>query len=73
IRVRLDGEAERRAEELVRLIRAKPGSTSVRLRLEKPRDFVVLLDIPERIRPDREFRVELERICGPDACESLDS
>ncbi|GIU74479.1 MAG: DNA-directed DNA polymerase [Bryobacteraceae bacterium] len=73
IRVRLDGEAERRAEELVRLIRAKPGSTSVRLRLEKPRDFVVLLDIPERIRPDREFRTELERICGPDACESLDS
>ncbi|MCX7603757.1 MAG: OB-fold nucleic acid binding domain-containing protein, partial [Bryobacteraceae bacterium] len=73
IRVRLDGGAERRAEELGQLIRSKPGKTAVRLRLEKPRDFVLLLDIPERITPDREFRAELERICGRDAYEPLDS
>ena len=73
IRVRLDGDAARRAEELSRLIRRKPGSTGIRLRLEQPRDFVVLLDLAEKVLPDREFRAELERICGPGAWEPLDS
>jgi len=73
IRVRLDGDAARRAEELSRLIRRKPGSTGIRLRLEQPRDFVLLLDLAEKVRPDREFRAEVERICGPGSWEPLDS
>jgi hypothetical protein len=43
----------------------------VRLRLESPRDFVLFLDIAERVMPDREFREELERLCGRQAYEPL--
>jgi len=53
------------------LFRAKPGETEVRLRLEKSRDFSVILDLPGKVRPDREFRAQVERICGPDAIEVL--
>jgi DNA polymerase-3 subunit alpha len=60
-----------RAEELRRLFEQKPGDTDVRLRLEKPRDFSVVLDIGVKVRPDREFRSEIERICGPEAMEVL--
>ena len=51
----------------------KTGSTEVRLRLEKPRDFSVILDVTTKVRPDREFRAELERICGPESLEILAS
>jgi len=63
-----EGEA---AEALARLFERKPGPTEVRLRLERARDFSVILDIAQRVRPDREFRQEVERICGPDALEVL--
>jgi len=43
----------------------------VRLRLEKSRDFAALLDITAKVRPDKEFRAEVERLCGPDALEVL--
>jgi|YNPBryBLVA2012_1023415.scaffolds.fasta_scaffold04253_1 DNA polymerase-3 subunit alpha len=62
------GEA---AEALARLFQRKPGPTEVRLRLEQPRDFSVILDITQKVRPDREFKLEIERICGPDALEVL--
>jgi DNA polymerase-3 subunit alpha len=62
-----------RAAELRRLFERKPGDTQVRLRLELPRDFSVILDVPARVRPDREFRAELTRICGPDMMEILGS
>jgi len=29
------------------------------------------LDIMQKVRADREFRQEIERICGPDALEVL--
>ena len=52
----------------------KRGATDVRLRLEKPRDFSVVLDVPNtKVRPDREFRAELEKICGPESMEVLAS
>ncbi len=60
-----------RAEELRRLFERKPGETQVRLRLEAARDFSVVLDVPLRVRPDREFKAELTRICGPDMLEVL--
>ena len=59
------------AAELTKLFQGKPGESEVRLRLEKPRDFSVILDVEQRVRPDKEFRAEVERICGPEALEVL--
>jgi len=56
---------------LQELFRAKPGQVHVRLRLEMPRDFSVILDVPATVRPDREFRAALEKICGQDCVEVL--
>ncbi|MGO9240494.1 MAG: DNA polymerase III subunit alpha [Bryobacteraceae bacterium] len=72
IRVRV-GQRPDRASELRGLFERKPGDTGVRLKLEKTRDFVVLLDVAARVRPDREFRAEVERICGPESVEVLAS
>ncbi|HTA45806.1 MAG TPA: DNA polymerase III subunit alpha [Bryobacteraceae bacterium] len=60
-----------RAAELHNLFDRKPGDTQVRLRLEAARDFSVILDVPAKVRPDREFKAELARICGPDMMEVL--
>ncbi len=60
-----------RAAALSQLFARKPGGTEVRLRLEKRRDFSVILDVPAKVRPDKEFCAELARICGPEALEVL--
>ncbi len=73
VKVRLGRNGIDRASELSKLFGAKPGDTHVRLRLESAGDFTVLLDIPAKVRPDRTFRAELERICGSDALEALSS
>ena len=62
-----------RAEALTELFARKRGETGVRLRLEKARDFSVILDVTTKVRPDKEFRAEVERICGPEAVEVLAS
>jgi hypothetical protein len=62
-----------RAEELQKLFERKPGDTQVRLRLEAARDFSVILDVPAKVRPDREFKAEVTRICGVDMIEILGS
>src|SRR5438552_83603 len=49
-----------RAGALDELFKRKPGETAVRLRLEAPRDFSVLLDVAPKVRPDREFRAAVE-------------
>jgi DNA polymerase-3 subunit alpha len=59
------------AERLRELFQRKKGDTEVRLRLEKLRDFSMILDVSEKVRPDKEFRAEVERICGPEAYEVL--
>ena len=61
------------AEALRELFARKPGETEVRLRLERAREFSVLLDLPQKVRADREFRQEVERICGREALEVLGS
>lgn len=73
IRVRLgaNGSGASTAEELSDLFRRKPGAAEVRLRLEKAADFSVILDVPSRVRADKEFQAEVERICGPEALEIL--
>ena len=56
---------------LQELFQKKPGETEVRFRLELPREFSVILDVPAKVRPDREFKEALEKICGADAIEVL--
>jgi DNA polymerase-3 subunit alpha len=60
-----------RASELRSLFERKPGETQVRLRIESAKDFSVILDVPAKVRPDREFKAELGRICGNDSLEVL--
>jgi DNA polymerase-3 subunit alpha len=60
-----------KAQALESLFARKPGETQVRLRLELPRDFSVLLDVPAKVKPDREFRLEVEQICGPECLEKI--
>ena len=60
-----------RATALRSLFQTKPGETEVRLRLEKPRDFSVILDVTVKVRPDKEFCAEVARICGAEALEVL--
>jgi len=60
-----------KAQALYQLFAQKPGETEVRLRLEKSRDFSVILDVAPKVRPDKEFWVEVERICGPESVEIL--
>ncbi len=72
IRVPMNGSGGAdRASALENLFRSKPGETEVRLRLEKPRDFSVILDVTAKVCPDKEFRAEVARICGPEAMEVL--
>jgi len=71
IRIRLGMNGNSKAEALRELFARKPGEAQVRLRLEKMRDFSVTLDVTARVKPDKEFRAEVERICGPDSLESL--
>jgi DNA polymerase-3 subunit alpha len=62
-----------KAAALNHLFARKRGETEVRLRLEKPRDFSVILDVAPKVRPDKEFWAEVERICGPESWEILAS
>jgi DNA polymerase-3 subunit alpha len=73
IRVPIGGNGNDRAAALIELFARKRGDTEVRLRLEKPRDFSVILDVTTRVRPDKEFKAEIERICGPESLEVLAS
>jgi len=60
-----------RASALQTLFANKPGETEVRLRLEKSKDFSVILDVTVKVRPDKEFCAEVARICGSEALEVL--
>ncbi len=71
IRVWIGKNGGDRAAQLHDLFDRKTGDTQVRLRLESPRDFTVILDVPAKVRPDREFRAEIEKLCGSEAIEVL--
>jgi DNA polymerase-3 subunit alpha len=60
-----------KAAALDELFKRKPGETQVRFRLEAPRDFSVVLDVPAKVRPDREFRAAVEAICGAECLERV--
>ena len=65
------GNVGSRRSRCKRLFERKPGETEVRLRLEKTRDFSVILDVTAKVRPDKEFCAEVARICGAEAMEVL--
>ncbi|MDQ6701190.1 MAG: DNA polymerase III subunit alpha, partial [Acidobacteriota bacterium] len=71
IRVGVGRNGNDKAMALNQLFRDKPGETQVRFRLEASKDFSVVLDVPGKVRPDREFRTAVERICGNEAIEIL--
>jgi DNA polymerase-3 subunit alpha len=72
IRISLRDEASNeKATALSELFTRKSGATEVRLRIEKPRDFSVVMDVASKVRPDREFRAALEQIYGPESMEIL--
>ncbi len=72
IRIPMNGSADSdRATALRQLFEKKPGETEVRLRLEKMKDFSVILDVTAKVRPDKEFCAEVARICGSEAMEIL--
>ncbi len=74
IRVRIGSENSGEVPAaLQQLFRRKQGDTDVRLRLEKPRDFSMILDVSTKVRPDKEFQAEVARLCGPEALEILGS
>ena len=69
--VRMGRNGIDRAAELQNSFERKPGDTQVRLRLESARDFSVILDVPAKVRPDKEFKGEIARICGQDMLEVM--
>jgi DNA polymerase-3 subunit alpha len=74
IRIWLKDESSiEKASALSELFVRKRGDTEVRLRLEKPRDFSVIMDVSTKVRPDREFQAEIEKICGPESMQILAS
>jgi DNA polymerase-3 subunit alpha len=60
-----------RPAELEKLFQRKPGTTQVRLKLEASKDFSLTLDIPAKVRADKEFKAEIARICGQDCLEVM--
>ena len=70
--LRLNGgrDAGRKAEELRKLCTASPGPTSVRLRILRPGDFLLIYDIDVRVKAGRRFRESAERICGRGSLEA---
>ncbi|MBM3796963.1 MAG: DNA polymerase III subunit alpha, partial [Acidobacteria bacterium] len=73
VRVFLNGKGNERAQALTELFARKQGEAQVRLRLEKPRDFALIMDLEAKVKPDKEFVAEIERICGPQSFEVLAS
>jgi DNA polymerase-3 subunit alpha len=73
IKIKVSEDESDRVEQLQQLFARKPGATEVRLRLEKVRDFSVILDLASKIRPDKEFKSEVARMFGSEALEVLAS
>ena len=70
VRVGANGNGDK-AALLSELFHRKQGETEVRLRLEKAHDFSVIMDVPAKVRPDKEFCAEITKICGSESIEVL--
>ncbi|MCH8269468.1 MAG: DNA polymerase III subunit alpha, partial [Acidobacteria bacterium] len=71
IRVRLQGKNGSAARRLFDLFREKPGNASLRLELERERDFQALLEPDIQVQPDAEFVSTVEQICGKNSVRLL--
>ena len=67
--LRSDHEVGSVARRLRELVDGHPGQTNLSLRLERPSQYVVVLDIDARVNPSRKFREQVEGLCGHDALE----
>ena len=70
LRVRLNGEEDRRSAALKDLIARKPGGASFRLIVEKSKDFSLTLDLAPKVKADKEFQAELARLFGPNSFDA---
>jgi DNA polymerase III subunit alpha len=61
-----NGSDEQRIDQLVEIFKRRPGSCSIRLKLEKKGDFAADLDIPLKVRPDKQFQREVAELLGGD-------
>lgn len=71
VSLRLSGEDEvgSVASRLRELVDGNPGQTNLSLRLERPHQYLVVLDIDARVNPSRQFREQVAGLCGQDALE----
>ena len=70
ITIRLDNGGTRQTVDRLReLFSSKPGDTDVRLRLLKQKDFLLFYDLADHVRADRDFRQQVEQICGAGSLE----
>ena len=69
ITLQLDNGADEAARRLRELFTRKPGGTDVRLRLLRNKDFLAFYDLAAHVQADREFRAEVEQICGAGSLE----
>ncbi|MDZ7638033.1 MAG: OB-fold nucleic acid binding domain-containing protein [Bryobacterales bacterium] len=60
-----------RAARVRALFERKPGDTEVQLIVEKTREFSATMTVELKIKPDREFKAELARLCGDDAYQVI--
>ena len=67
--LRNDSDVGSVASRLRELVDGHPGQTNLSLRLERPRQYAVVLDIDARVNPNRKFREQVEGLCGQDALE----
>ena len=59
---------ESRAARLRDLFTRKPGDTEVQLIVEKRGEYSATMTTTLKVKPDREFKTEVARLCGDDAC-----
>ena len=69
LRLSSDSEVGPVARRLRELVDGHPGQTNLSFRLERPRQYLVVLDIEARVNPNRQFREQIEGLCGQDALE----
>lgn len=70
LKIRLTDNEDKRALALEELVKRKPGPASVRIILEKSRDFSLTLDLTSKVRADKEFQGELSKLFGSTSYEA---
>jgi DNA polymerase-3 subunit alpha len=66
-----NGNGSDAIDRLRDLFERKPGETDVRFRVLRSKDFLVFYDLAQRVCADRDFRRQVEEICGPGSLEVM--